>query len=168
MASKVEGFTFSRSSANGRAKYDWTNWLDGSVWAIVQGEDFVLDCKVMTGCIWTAARAKGLKVRTSTNNVTKTITLQAYKPEVTEVVEPTTTTPTVDAPAADTVDAPAADATVVEPTTPATVAEPVIDTVPETVEPVAPALNSKQRAKAKKAAARLLAMAEQNGIVETV
>ncbi len=160
MATKVETFRCGDKARNraGKAKYDWDLWLDGSKWQLVKGEDFTLELKVFVGCIWTAAKARGLKVETHTypkEGAEGIIELQAYKPEA-EPIVPTPDIVDLDALAI-------ADATV-EPTI--TVSEP---TTPEpTTEPVAPVLNSKQRAKAKKAAARALALAEQNGVAETV
>jgi hypothetical protein len=73
MASKIESFDFSSSNA----KYDWTSWLDGDIWQLVQGVDFKVKMSSMRAIVNGRAGARELKVHTSVDG--KTLTIQAYK-----------------------------------------------------------------------------------------
>jgi hypothetical protein len=57
---------------------DWTPLLDGSIWQLTRGEDFVNDPKTMRSTAIQAAKRAGLKLHTSIDG--DTITIQAYDP----------------------------------------------------------------------------------------
>lgn len=59
--------------------YPWEEWLDGSVWEIIQGEDFDSKISSFVVTIRQAAKRHGLKVTLTTQD--DRIFLQAYSPE---------------------------------------------------------------------------------------
>jgi hypothetical protein len=75
MATKVDTFDFSNNSS----EYDWSTWFDGSIYKIVQGEDFTCKLTSMRSIIHGRASARDLKVKTSVLANEKAIVLQASK-----------------------------------------------------------------------------------------
>jgi hypothetical protein len=73
MAAKIDSFEFGSSNA----KYDWTQWLDGDIWQLVQGDDFTVKMSSMRAIVNGRAAARELKVHTSVSG--KVLTIQAYK-----------------------------------------------------------------------------------------
>ena len=63
-------------SESRRMKYPWNDWLDGRVWEIERGEDFVVDAEQMRKNIYNAAWTRGLAVRTGRKK--NKIVLQAF------------------------------------------------------------------------------------------
>ena len=61
MAKKVEAFP--RHAVH--ALYDWHEWLDGGIWCLTKGKDFDSDVEHFRVQVYSAAKARGLKARTS-------------------------------------------------------------------------------------------------------
>lgn len=49
-----------------RGRYDWDNWFDGQAWLLVNGEDFTTEIEAFRSLVHTAAKRRGLVVRTVT------------------------------------------------------------------------------------------------------
>lgn len=77
MAEKLDNYQFSRHPH--ASKYPWDEWLDGSVWKLTKGEDFDVEPDSMTVTIYTTAKKRGHKVRTSKGP--DFVVLQAYQPD---------------------------------------------------------------------------------------
>lgn len=60
-------------------KYPWDQWLDGSYWEIVRGEDFVCQLDSMTAAIHSAAKQRGLSVTTNTNPDNTSIVFRSFR-----------------------------------------------------------------------------------------
>ena len=56
--------TFPR--AQGHAKYPWDEWMDGSPWELVRGEDFDAKLPTLLSSARTQAKRRGGVVRTRT------------------------------------------------------------------------------------------------------
>jgi hypothetical protein len=66
MATKLNKFDFSAPSAittSEKAVYPWTEWLDGDIWQLTEGEDFDTHPLMMERIVRTRATARGAKVR---------------------------------------------------------------------------------------------------------
>ena len=66
MAQKLKIFDWSRASAlttADKATYPWDEWLDGDIWKLVEGEDFVPHPLMMERIIRTRATGRHAKVR---------------------------------------------------------------------------------------------------------
>jgi hypothetical protein len=74
MAKTLDTFPDYQSS---QAKYPWSDWTDGQVWQIVQGEDFTLSPKSMRMTIAARASTLGLRVRTTVQGNTVTFQFRA-------------------------------------------------------------------------------------------
>jgi hypothetical protein len=64
--------------------YDWDQWLDGSPWLLTRGEDFEIDIPSMRAAASRAAKARGLRVRTSAVEASdgqSALAVQAYPAE---------------------------------------------------------------------------------------
>lgn len=62
-----------------RGKYPWKKWCDGSVWEIVEGEDFDIPAEKLRGVLYTRARRTGKKVRVNISG--KKVVIQFYDPD---------------------------------------------------------------------------------------
>jgi len=62
MAEKLESFPF-----RGVSKYHWDTWLDGSIWKITQGKDFMTSPGSIRCSVIAAAKRRGLQVITHVN-----------------------------------------------------------------------------------------------------
>lgn len=76
MARELEAFP----EKHGNSKYDWTQWLNGRPWQLVQGEDFDIPLGSFRTSAIQAAKERGGKVRTSKTGE-NTLVIQFYKPE---------------------------------------------------------------------------------------
>jgi hypothetical protein len=65
MAERVSGHGFRRPS---RTRYPWDEWLDGSTWRLVPGEDFATSPESFRRSAYGAAYARNGKVRTDIEN----------------------------------------------------------------------------------------------------
>ena len=63
-----------------KTKYPWDEWLNGSVWELLEGVDFPHQIQRMRVQTYVAAGKRGLKARTSQSGPKKLI-IQAYRPE---------------------------------------------------------------------------------------
>ena len=64
--------------------YDWDRWLDGSPWLLTRGADFEIDIASMRAAASRAAKARGLRVRTSAvqdADGSDALAVQAYRAE---------------------------------------------------------------------------------------
>lgn len=78
MAERLESFTFKHGG--GKDAYPWDEWMDGTVWKLVRGEDFDCPARTFQTRAHMAARHRGdIKFRTNTIDE-NTIVIQAYKP----------------------------------------------------------------------------------------
>jgi hypothetical protein len=77
MAIRVDNVDFKRHS---RAKYNWTEWADGSTWQIQYGEDFSCSTASMKGHIYSHAFKNDKKVRVRQID-DQTLAFQFYAPE---------------------------------------------------------------------------------------
>lgn len=81
MATKLEEFEFTRTYGN-KPKYPWDEWLDGSIWKLVNGEDFQgVSSKHFSSSIYNNARKRGMKARIQALDAGDTLVVQAYEPE---------------------------------------------------------------------------------------
>lgn len=79
MAEQLEEFDFSVSNGGGRApKYPWHEWLNGSPWRCVKGEDFHCEVKTFRGVARKAAKREGLELQSQ--RVGQAVIIQAYTP----------------------------------------------------------------------------------------
>ena len=63
MAERLEDFDFNGSAPS--ARYPWKEWCDGSIWRLVQGEDFEVATTSMRAQIYVKAKRLGVGVRTN-------------------------------------------------------------------------------------------------------
>ena len=77
MATKLSTFEFSNKASG--AKRDWSQWADGSIWQLKQGEDF--ECGVITIASQARLHAKKneLGIKISASKKEGTVTLQFIK-----------------------------------------------------------------------------------------
>lgn len=54
--------------------HDWDQWLDGSVWLLVKGEDYRCATPSLISYVYRSARERGLRVRVTTKNLPKHVT----------------------------------------------------------------------------------------------
>jgi hypothetical protein len=85
---EVKEFQFARNTG-GNAKYDWDSILNGKTWELTQGEDFEMEPRTFVAHCHGTAKRRGVKVRTHTNQKTRTVVIKAVRPE-TETVEAVT------------------------------------------------------------------------------
>ncbi len=78
---KLESYEFKLNYGNSR--YDWDTLLDGGVYRLVRGTDFDVNPKSVRSAAIIAAKARGLKVRSSIED-DNTIVIQAYTPDADE------------------------------------------------------------------------------------
>lgn len=57
--------------------YPWQRWLDGQIWVLHLGTDFICDQGRFVQAAYNAARRRGLKCRTSWNPETQEMHVQA-------------------------------------------------------------------------------------------
>jgi hypothetical protein len=81
-------FKFPRNTG-GNSKYDWDSILNGKTWELTQGEDFEMEPRTFVAHCHGTAKRRGVKVRTHTNQKTRTVVIKAVRPE-TETVEAVT------------------------------------------------------------------------------
>lgn len=65
MAKKVKEWPWQGRSRGLGVKYPYDKWMDGSIWMITKGEDFTCTANSMRSALFSAAKERGLKVRTS-------------------------------------------------------------------------------------------------------
>lgn len=75
MAKKLERYDFTRGGAH-NVKYPWDEWLDGSTWQLMQGEDFKVKPTSIRAQAFVQARLRGMRVHTQI--VDGTVVIQAY------------------------------------------------------------------------------------------
>lgn len=63
MAKQLEDFDFGTP----RSKYPWDEWLDGNIWELVEGEDYVCGTESMYVTFRTKCHSRGLIPRTKRN-----------------------------------------------------------------------------------------------------
>ena len=66
MASKLKSFDFTKQSeltVTEKANYPWDLWLDGSIWELIEGEDFTTHPLMMERIIRTRATGRKAQVR---------------------------------------------------------------------------------------------------------
>jgi hypothetical protein len=66
MASKLKSFDFTKQSeltVTEKANYPWEQWLDGSIWELIEGEDFTTHPLMMERIIRTRATGRKAQVR---------------------------------------------------------------------------------------------------------
>jgi hypothetical protein len=78
MAQKLDAFPVAAQ----RSSYPLDEWLDGSPWRLVKGEDFDQSPTSMRSMLSTAAKARGMRLRTRrrTENGQEALLIEAYKP----------------------------------------------------------------------------------------
>lgn len=76
MAKKLESFDFGSST---KTAHDWDQYLDGSVWQLVQGSDFTCKLSTIGSLARLNAKKRGVTVRVSIDKDNQTVTLQAVK-----------------------------------------------------------------------------------------
>ena len=84
MAEVLEDFSFTQRAEGFPVRYDWSTWLDGRVWKLKKGEDFVISLSNFRNSVFVAASKVGLKVRTTTNKNEGTVIIQALPAESAE------------------------------------------------------------------------------------
>lgn len=63
MAQRLDSYDF---PPGGRAgKYPWDEWLDGSVWRLIGGEDFTTPARNFRRQVISVAQRRGLKAQTT-------------------------------------------------------------------------------------------------------
>lgn len=67
-------------SRHARTKYEWAEWMDGSVWQIKQGEDYTCSTVSMKGHIYSHAFKNNVKVRVRQTD-DQTLAFQFFTPE---------------------------------------------------------------------------------------
>lgn len=59
MSPRIKAFT---SGLRTFMRYPWDEWLDGSIWHLERGQDFLVDRQNMRSMIYTNAAKRGLSV----------------------------------------------------------------------------------------------------------
>lgn len=67
MAERIPSFTIEKHRV---AKYPWSEWMDGSIWRIKQGEDFESKAISMVGTMYGKAKRNGYKLSVAHNGTT--------------------------------------------------------------------------------------------------
>ena len=82
MARKIETFPEGRRAS----RYPLGEWLDGDPWELVRGEDFEQTTTSMRSLLRTAAKQRGMRVRSrvQTDGDREVIFLQAHRNDVAE------------------------------------------------------------------------------------
>ena len=62
MATVIENLPTSTRKGGG-SKYDWDTLLDGQAWLLKRGEDFACEAQSLRTAAYTAARGKGLEMK---------------------------------------------------------------------------------------------------------
>lgn len=65
MAKRLDDFPEELRTRTG-GSYPWDEWLDGSVWQLVQGEDYIAKTKSFASNAMAQARKRGGRLRTAT------------------------------------------------------------------------------------------------------
>lgn len=88
MAQELDSYRF--TMRQGKRKYDWESWTNGSAWELHRGTreevengeaDFAVDVKIFRQEVYTHASKNGLKIRTDILSE-DVIVIQAYDPPV--------------------------------------------------------------------------------------
>ena len=79
MARKLEAFPETPFRSN--ARYPWDEWLDGSVWELIQGEDYTTKSKSMRTTAQAVARQKGGRLRVAELDGGKRMVIQFQGPQ---------------------------------------------------------------------------------------
>lgn len=75
MAEQLDTFTF--PGPGRRSLYPWDEWLDGSVWRLIEGEDFSTSPKAFMRAANAAGARRGLTVQTTSDGPAVVIQAQA-------------------------------------------------------------------------------------------
>lgn len=76
MAKALKNYEFPPSR---RRKYPWDTWMDGQVWQLNRGDDFVVGFDQMRKNVYNAAWSRGLHVRTRREK--DGLIVQAFNPK---------------------------------------------------------------------------------------
>jgi hypothetical protein len=90
MAESLETFEF-KSFGDHAPKYDYTRWTNGGIWRAKQGVDFTVSPESFRSSLNSHAHTKGMKVRTSVDKQSGTVTFQ-FSARTVEQSNPTTST----------------------------------------------------------------------------
>lgn len=78
MATKLDHFEFTGPRSGGRtAKYPWDEWLDGGVWLLGCGTDYMVPTASFASLAYGTAEVRGLKLRAHCSD--GGIIIQAYE-----------------------------------------------------------------------------------------
>lgn len=78
MAKELDEFPETRGRAVGDSKYPWDLWLNGKVWQLDNGDDFIATKTTnFRQAVIKAAKAKGLKAKVAVVNDGKSLVVQA-------------------------------------------------------------------------------------------
>lgn len=61
-----------------RRFYPWDEWLNGDIWELERDQDFVNTAAAFRAQAYVAAKARGLRVRTTSHDA-DSLTIQAYQ-----------------------------------------------------------------------------------------
>lgn len=67
-----------------RSRYNWDEWLDGSVWQAVRGEDFTCKVQSFVSQLYKAAYDKGMKIHVHPDSDGRVVEWNAYDDDDTE------------------------------------------------------------------------------------
>lgn len=70
---------YGRKKLSAEVKYPWDQWLNGSMWYLVKGEDFDVDTKGFQTYIHNYANQHGIRVRTKTARNNRDLFIKARK-----------------------------------------------------------------------------------------
>ena len=76
MAEILDDYDFSDHPGM-RGKYPYEEWFDGQVWKLIPGEDFNVSTESLRVCIYTAAKRRDLRVRTTISAGDGSLIIQA-------------------------------------------------------------------------------------------
>jgi|APSaa5957512535_1039671.scaffolds.fasta_scaffold24847_2 hypothetical protein len=65
-----------------RRKYDWNRWLDGNVWELKEGEDFIVPLRSIAAQAYQAANRRGLGISVSVNSNEGWVRVRAAEDDV--------------------------------------------------------------------------------------
>lgn len=65
MARKLKRFDFPNMGGTGVGKYPWDDWLDGNIWELARGVDYVTTSLNFRTFAYVVANKRGGKLRTS-------------------------------------------------------------------------------------------------------
>jgi hypothetical protein len=80
MAEILDNYDFS-AHVGYRGKYPYEKWFDGRIWELTSKVDFDVNIDSLRVCMYTAAKRRGLRVRTSLTRNGESLVIQAEKEE---------------------------------------------------------------------------------------